>query len=231
MTSFNNTDSADRAIRVVLASASPARLKLLTSAGISAEVIVSNVDEEGITAILASEGRSEPADIAQSLAMAKAVVVADELRARYRSTVTTMIIGCDSVLNLEGSALGKPADEADAVERWRRMRGRTAQLCTGHAVIVLGETEDDDQVAKAVAATVVQFAAIDDETIGRYVQTGEPLNVAGAFTIDGLGGPFVEFIEGDWSNVVGLSLPLLRHLVNELGIGWTELWADTSKNT
>ena len=104
------------------------------------------------------------------------------------------------------------------------MRGRTGQLCTGHAVIVLGETDDDDQLAKAVAATVVQFAAIDDETINAYVATGEPLAVAGAFTIDGLGGPFVEFIDGDWSNVVGLSLPLLRHLVSELGIGWTELW-------
>ena len=176
MTTLNNTDSAESEIRVVLASASPARLKLLTSAGISADVYVSNVDEESITAILASEGRSEPADIAQSLAIAKAVVVADELRSEFSREHTTVIIGCDSVLNLDGTALGKPLDQADAVQRWRRMRGRTGQLCTGHAVIVLGETEDDDQVAKAVAATVVQFAAIDDETIHRLslIHISEP---------------------------------------------------------
>jgi septum formation protein len=219
-----HTIDTPSAFRIVLASASPARLKLLTSAGVRAEVFVSHVDEDSIQAILASEGRTEPGDVAQSLAIAKAVVVADELRDQYDPNRTTIIIGCDSVLNLDGVALGKPLDHEDAVARWKRMRGRTGQLCTGHAVIVLGETDDDDQVAKAVAATVVQFAAIDDETIRAYVATGEPLAVAGAFTIDGLGGPFVEFIDGDWSNVVGLSLPLLRHLVSELGIGWTELW-------
>jgi len=215
-------------IRVVLASASPARLKLLTSAGITAEVRVSHVDEDGVQAILASEGRTDPSDVAQSLAIAKAVVVADELRSEYDPARPTLIIGCDSVLNVDGTALGKPLDHEDAVARWKKMRGRTGQLCTGHGVIVLGESEDEDQLAKAVAATVVQFAAIDDDTIEAYVRTGEPLHVAGAFTIDGLGGAFVEFLEGDWANVVGLSLPLLRHLVSELGIGWTELWSASS---
>ncbi len=224
MTSTSTT-SSPAGIRIVLASASPARLKLLTSAGVHPDVYVSNVDEEGIQAILASEGRTEPGDVALSLAIAKAAVVADELRDQFDPNRTTIIIGCDSVLDLDGSALGKPLDADDAVARWKRMRGRAGQLCTGHAVMVLGQTQDDDQLAKAVAATVVQFAALDDETIRAYVATGEPLAVAGAFTIDGLGGPFVEFIDGDWSNVVGLSLPLLRHLVSELGIGWTELWS------
>ena len=228
MTTFNNTESSERQFRVVLASASPARLKLLTSAGISADVKVSNVDEEGLQIILATEGRTEPGDIAQSLAIAKAAVIADEMRSEYSSEHTTIIIGCDSVLDLDGTALGKPLDHADAVERWRRMRGRAGQLITGHAVIVLGQDPQDDQAAHAIAATNVQFAAIDDETIHAYVQTGEPLNVAGAFTLDGIGGAFVEFIDGDWSNVVGLSLPMLRHLVSELGIGWTELWSNAT---
>jgi septum formation protein len=108
------------------------------------------------------------------------------------------------------------------------MRGRAGQLITGHAVIVLGQEPQDDQAAHAIVATNVQFAAIDDETIHAYAQTGEPLNVAGAFTLDGIGGAFVEFIDGDWSNVVGLSLPMLRHLVSELGIGWTELWSNAT---
>jgi septum formation protein len=211
--------------RVVLASASPARLTLLQSAGIAPEVRVSHVDEEALQAELESTGRAQPGDIAQYLALRKAHVIAEELRPEYSSAFPTLIVGCDSVLDIDGEALGKPIDAQDAIARWRNMRGRMGQLCTGHAVVLLGPTRDEDVVVQAIGATFVQFAAIDDETITAYVNTGEPLRVAGGCTLDGIGGPFIEFIEGDWSNVVGLSLPLMRHLVSELGIAWTDLWA------
>ncbi len=211
--------------RVILASASPARLTLLRAAGLDPEVRVSAVDEDAIEAQLASEGTTAPDQICLALALAKTAVVAEQIRSESRSSVPTLVIGCDSVLDIDGRALGKPADAAEATARWRQMRGRAAMLCTGHAVALIGSVPDEDRIAQAVAATMVQFAAIDDGTIAAYVATGEPLRVAGAFTLDGLGGPFVEFIEGDHSNVVGLSLPLTRHLVSELGIGWTDLWA------
>ena len=116
------------------------------------------------------------------------------------------MLGCDSVLDLDGEALGKPADAADAVARWRRMRGRSGVLVTGHCLIDTTTGRD----AAEIASTVVHFADLSDEEIDAYVGTGEPLRVAGAFTIDGLGGPYVDGIEGDPHNVVGLSLPLLR---------------------
>jgi septum formation protein len=211
--------------RVVLASASPARLTLLQSAGLQPEIRVSHVDEAALQAELESTGRTEPRDIAQYLALRKADVVAEECRSDYSPEFPTLIVGCDSVLDFEGEALGKPVDAADAIARWRNMRGRMGQLCTGHAIVLLGPTRDQDVVVQAIGATFVQFAAIDDDTITAYVNTGEPLRVAGGCTLDGIGGPFIEFIEGDWSNVVGLSLPLMRHLVSELGIAWTGLWA------
>jgi septum formation protein len=211
-------------IRLILASASPARLTLLSSAGLHPEVRVSHVDEAAAQAALEGSGRAEPRDIAQHLALHKAEVIAEELRAEFSAELTTLIVGCDSVLDFEGEALGKPHDAEDAINRWRNMRGRMGQLCTGHAIIRLGQTRDEDELVQATEATFVQFAAIDDDTISAYVNTGEPLRVAGGCTLDGIGGPFIEFIEGDWSNVVGLSLPLMRHLVSELGIAWTQLW-------
>ncbi len=211
--------------RLILASASPARLTLLRSAGLAPEVRVSHVDEEALQAALESAGRVEPRAIAQYLALHKAQVIADEVRPEYSSDTPTLIVGCDSVLDFEGEALGKPVDAADAINRWRSMRGRMGQLCTGHALILLGPSPDEDVLVQSLGATFVQFAAIDDDTITAYVNTGEPLRVAGGCTLDGIGGPFIEFIEGDWSNVVGLSLPLMRHLVSELGIAWTDLWA------
>ena len=211
--------------RVVLASASPARLTLLQSAGIQPEVRVSHVDEAALQAELESTGRAEPRDVAQHLALRKADVVAEQLRSEYSPEFATLIVGCDSVLDFNGDALGKPIDAQDAITRWRNMRGRMGQLCTGHAIVLLGPTRDEDVVVQSIGATFVQFAAIDDDTITAYVNTGEPLRVAGGCTLDGIGGPFIEFIEGDWSNVVGLSLPLMRHLVSELGIAWTDLWA------
>ncbi len=125
------------------------------------------------------------------------------------------------MLALDGAILGKPADAADAVRRWRQMRGRSGVLHTGHFLIDLGSTVP--RVGRS-AATTVHFADLDDDEIEAYVATGEPLLVAGAFTVDGLGGPFVTGIEGDHHNVVGLSLPVLREMFAELGVRWTDLW-------
>jgi septum formation protein len=132
-----------------------------------------------------------------------------------------LVLGCDSVLELDGRALGKPAGPDAAVERWREMRGRTGILHTGHC---LRDTASGRQALRT-GSTVVHFADVTDDEIAAYVESGEPLNVAGAFTIDGLGGAFVTGIEGDHHNVVGLSLPLLRVLVAELGHRWTDLWS------
>jgi septum formation protein len=205
-------------LRFVLASASPARRNLLASAGIAADVVVSGVDESTVDA-------PDAATLALTLARLKAETVAVRLRA---DTVAVglgpaedaLVLGCDSVLEFDGAVHGKPADAAEAARRWYAMRGRSGVLHTGHCLIHLG----DGKRAEAVAGTTVHFADVTDEEIAAYVGTGEPLQVAGAFTIDGRGGPFVESIEGDHSNVVGLSLPLLRHLLAELGIGLTDLW-------
>lgn len=207
--------------RVVLASASPARLGLLRQAGIEPVVRVSGVDEDALEDALVAEGRTSPADICAALAGAKARAVADEVRAGLPGA---LVVGCDSVLDLDGAALGKPDGTADAVRRWHAMRGRTGILRTGHTVVLAGPSTDEDLVVSAVASTLVVFADLDDATIEAYVATGEPLHVAGAFTLDGIGGAFVERVDGDPANVVGLSLPLLRRLVGELGVRWTDLW-------
>ena len=185
--------------RFVLASSSPARLKLLRQIGIEPEVVVSGVDESSVT--------GPPADVALTLAVRKATAVA-------RGLTDALVLGCDSVLDLDGEALGKPVDAADAVERWRRMRGRSGVLVTGHCLL---DTKTGRE-AVDVASTVVHFADLSDDEINSYVATGEPLRVAGAFTIDGLGGAYVDRIDGDPHNVVGLSLPLLRRLVEAIGV-------------
>jgi septum formation protein len=194
---------------LVLASASPARLATLRAAGIEPTVIVSGVDESALDGL-------PPAELALQLAELKCAAVAgrDDLPAG------ALVLGCDSVLELDGEALGKPGDAEDARVRWRAMRGRSGVLHTGHS---LRDTVAD-RVAAATASTVVHFADLSDEEIDDYVATGEPLEVAGAFTVDGLGGAFVTGIEGDHHNVVGLSLPLVRELAAELGHSWTDLW-------
>jgi len=196
---------------LVLASASPARLATLKAAGIEPSVVVSGVDESQITGL-------GPAELAQRLAELKCMTVAEEV------TGDRLVLGCDSVLELAGQALGKPDDAADAIERWRAMRGRTGTLHTGHCL----RDAASGRQAVGTGSTVVHFAEVTDTEIAAYVESGEPLHVAGAFTIDGLGGAFVTAIEGDHHNVVGLSLPLLRELVTELGHTWTDLWSRRS---
>ena len=192
---------------LVLASQSPARLATLRAAGVEPLVVVSGVDESQVADV-------PPAELALQLAELKCAAVSG----RPEVPAGALVLGCDSVLELDGEALGKPDDADEARTRWRAMRGRSGVLHTGHAL------RDGDRVAAATASTTVHFADLTDEEIDAYVATGEPLHVAGAFTVDGLGGAFVTGIEGDHHNVVGLSLPLLRDLLAELGHSWTSLW-------
>jgi septum formation protein len=195
---------------LVLASQSPARLETLRRAGIEPVVVVSGVDEDQL-------GDLPPAELALQLAELKCAAVA----ARDDLPGDALVLGCDSVLELGGAALGKPGDPDEAAARWRDMRGRSGVLHTGHAL----RDRASGHVASATASTTVHFADVSDDEIAAYVATGEPLHVAGAFTIDGLGGAFVTGIEGDHHNVVGVSLPLVRELVAELGRSWVDLWA------
>jgi septum formation protein len=201
----------DNSYRLVLASASPARHALLTAAGIDATVVVSGVDESTVEAV-------DPQMLCLALARMKARTVAATLPAKPG----TIVLGCDSVLAFGGEIYGKPVDAADAVARWQAMRGRSGVLHTGHHVTDLMSGKQ----AEGVGSTVVHFADITDEEIQAYVATEEPLRVAGAFTIDGRGGAFVDRIEGDHGNVVGLSLPLLRRLLAEIDVPLTGLWRD-----
>jgi septum formation protein len=193
---------------LVLASASPARLATLRAAGVEPSIVVSGVDESQVTGL-------PPAALAQRLAELKCAAVVDEVGPGR------LVLGCDSVLELDGQALGKPVDPSEAVRRWQAMRGRTGVLHTGHCL----RDSASGRQAVATGSTVVHFAEVSDDEIAAYVASGEPLEVAGAFTIDGLGGAFVTGIEGDHHNVVGLSLPLLRGLLAELGHSWTDLWS------
>jgi septum formation protein len=230
-----------RVPRLVLASQSPARLATLKSAGVTPEVVVSGVDEDKVLADATERfGELDPADAVLVLAQAKAEEVASRLEdARDNAEAgasdgddgspadptDVIVVGCDSMLEFDGVVVGKPADAEAARERWRSMRGGKGVLHSGHWVVDL---RDDDAggtggTLGSTSSTTVWFADIDDDEIDAYIATGEPLHVAGAFTIDGLGGPYVERIEGDHHGVVGLSLPLLRELLAELGVPWRSL--------
>ncbi|MFD1717050.1 Maf family protein [Georgenia deserti] len=216
---------------LLLASASPARLATLRSAGLDPQVAVSDVDEPAVLARAAAaaeaagSGPVPAADQVLLLARAKA----EDVRGRAPTvdgTAPTVTVGCDSMLEMtaadgERAVVGKPADVAEATARWRSMRGRSGILHTGHWLI-----RADGATAAATSSTTVHFADVTDGEIEAYVATGEPLRVAGAFTVDGLGGPFVRGIEGDHHGVVGLSLPLLRELLGDLGLAITDFWRE-----
>ncbi|WP_127129637.1 nucleoside triphosphate pyrophosphatase [Georgenia sp. SYP-B2076] len=216
---------------LLLASASPARLSTLRSAGMEPLVAVSAVDEPALLAAAAADAAREgsgpvpAADQVLLLARAKA----RDVHAHSPAAATVdLVLGCDSMLELDGpdgtDVVGKPADAGDAVARWRRMRGRSGVLHTGHWLL-RAEAGGPPAEVGATSSTIVHFADLSDDEIEAYVATGEPLWVAGAFTVDGLGGPFVTGIEGDYHGVVGLSLPLLRTLLADLGVAITDLWA------
>jgi septum formation protein len=196
----------------VLASASPARRRLLQMAGIEPIVRPSDFDESQVQS-------ANAADLVQTLALRKAETIADQL-SRERNLPTTLVMGCDSVLAIHCEIHGKPANPDEAIARWQQMRGRTGELYTGHALIEL----PTNKTLVRCQMTRVYFANVSDRQIAAYVATGEPLNCAGCFALEGKGGLFVEKLEGCHSNVIGLSMPLLRQMLEELGYDVTDFW-------
>lgn len=203
-------------MRFVLASTSPARLALLRAAGLDPEPIAPGVDEEALVASLEREhGELGAADMVQRLARAKVEAVASRIDG------DALILGGDSAFEIDGQIYGKPHTTENARARWATQNGRGGTLWSGHWLVRTGERPD---ATGRVAAARVNFAELSETEIDAYVATGEPLAVAGAFTIDSLGGPFIKSVEGDPSTVVGLSLSTLRELTRELGVDWPSLW-------
>ena len=199
----------DVTVRFILASKSPARLAVLRRAGLDPEVIVSGFDERQVRDTV-------PTRLAARLAEFKGIAVLPQLAGDF------VLLACDSVLEFEGRAHGKPGSKEAAIERWRRMRGREGLLHTGHFVAVRQGGEETRFTR--VGSTVVRFADLSDDEIEAYAATGEPQRVAGGFTIDGRGGAYVTAVEGDPYNVVGVSLPLFRQMVIDAGVPWQALW-------
>ncbi len=215
-------------IQLLLASASPARLATLRSAGIEPIVRVSHVDEDQVlAAATAREPGLTPGDAVLALAEAKGQAVARAVSRDTTGPGADVLIACDSMLEFNGTVVGKPQTPELAVTRWHAMRGHRATLHTGHWVVDLRPPAGARTVRAlgATASTVVHFADVTDAEIDAYVATGEPLQVAGGFTVDGLGGAFVSAIDGDFHNVVGLSLPLIRELLGQFGVAWTDCWS------
>ena len=225
--------------RLLLASASTARLTTLRRAGVTPHVLVSGVDEDAtLREAVTSFGSLEPAEQSLILARAKAEAVArlvDQAAESDRTLPSALegeqpissqdcafVLGCDSILEFEDEALGKPGDAATAIARWERMTGKSGVLHTGHWLIDLRDTDEGGTGATMgeIASTVVHFANLDRDEIEAYVATGEPLHAAGAFTIDGLAAPYIRGVEGDPHNVIGLSLPVLRDMLGQLGVPW-----------
>ena len=194
--------------RLILASASPSRLRLLEGSGLHPEVIVSHVAEDGVDHL-------HPAEAVLVLARRKAEEVAGQLDG------PALVIGCDSMLELDGGTYGKPANADEARDRWRRMRNRSGVLHTGHCVI---DTSSGNVAARTDSATV-RFGNPTDAEIDAYVATGEPLRVAGAFTLEGMSSPWIDSIDGNYGTITGISIPLLRELLLELGVGIVDLWS------
>jgi septum formation protein len=206
--------------RVVLGSASPGRLKVLRQAGIDPLVVVSGVDEDLVTAGLGPD--ASPGEVVCALATAKAEQVAGELDCAVAADC--VVIGCDSMLHVDGRLCGKPGSADAAVSQWRLMGGRSGQLHTGHCLLRLSDGVIAHREVES-ACTTVHFAVPVDADLRAYAANGEPQQVAGGFTIDGLGGWFVDGIDGDPSNVIGVSLPLLRSLLQRAGLSVAGLWA------
>lgn len=208
---------------ILLASQSSGRLATLRAAGVEPLVRVSDVDEHAVLRVLAADSRQEPTPVqqVQALARAKAEEVAAAVtRAEREADPSLVVVGCDSMLEIDGRVVGKPGTSEIARARWRSIRGRTGVLHSGHALVRVG----NGARAGGVSSTTVRFGSPTDAEIDAYVATGEPLGCAGAFTIDGLGGAFIDGIDGDPHGVVGISLPLLRRLLADLDVRWTDLW-------
>ena len=219
---------------ILLASKSSGRLSTLRAAGIEPLVTVSDVDEPAVLRELACAHEAagtpgpSPVEQVQELARAKAVDVADRLTAAERAADPGLIVvGCDSMLEIDGAVVGKPGSAQAVRERWMAMRGREGILHSGHFLV----RARDGQTAQGVSSTIVHFGEPTPAEIDAYVTSGEPQWCAGAFTIDGLGGAFIDGIDGDPHGVVGISLPLLRTLLAGLGVTWTDLWADRPATT
>ncbi|REJ04334.1 septum formation protein Maf [Microbacterium bovistercoris] len=212
-------------MRVLLASTSPARLMLLRQAGIEPETLSPGVDEDAVVAATESERGAPlaPEEIVLLLGRAKAADVVRRLQADAPD-FDGLVIGGDSMFEIGGEVLGKPYTAEEARRRWHGMRGETGVLHSGHSVFRVRPGADPVE-AHAVAEAAVTFAAdVTDAEIDAYIASGEPLHVAGAFTVDSMGGPFITRVDGDPSTVVGMSLSTLRRLAGELGVVWTELW-------
>ena len=211
---------------VVLGSASPGRLTVLRQAGVDPLVMVSGVDEDAVIAALGAG--APPAEVVCALAAAKAAAVAAALDVVTASDY--VVIGCDSMLHIDGALRGKPKSTAEARSWWQAMGGRTGQLYTGHALIRLQDNAQAHRCSES-AVTTVHFGTPSADEVDAYLATGEPLRVAGGFTLDGLGGWFIDGVDGDPSSVVGISLPMTRSLLNRAGLSIADLWPDRRECT
>lgn len=212
-------------MRVLLASTSPARLALLRQSGIEPLLMSPNVNEEALAASLGPDVDAET--LVAELARAKAREVASRVGTEQPG-FDGVVIGGDSMFELDGHLYGKPYKPDVARARWQRMRGNTGTLHSGHCVIRVGADAPEHEVTEVTRCAVTFVGDLDDEEIAAYVATGEPLFVAGAFTIDGRAAGFIEHIDGDPSTVVGMSLPTIRRLVREVGVSWPALWNGAS---